>query len=292
MQDFLHQIINISLEVYKKKYQLKVYIAYLYFLLFAPNKNIDILENKFNAIDDFLNVFFGKNQYEMKDSINEFQALKYQTNRSLDFIVSFDVNISIEKMIESIIEVNFVDITQLPSSLYHKNFLIEFYNAIVEDRCIEQNLKHQLLTKFRFQSLKENQSFKKKTVFYFDFVVNFLQSKQNVIEQEKLYFLLQIIYAQSILKNISNKTSYQKINEPYESLDKKKQLLGRYFLNSSTYYDLYISSNSNANLASYSDLSYGYKNTGYQVGTEKAKTILAGSYYFQTDEIEVFTKTH
>ncbi len=67
-----------------------------------------------------------------------------------------------------------------------------------------------------------------------------------------------------------------------------------YYNNSTgtTYYDLYISSNSNANLASYSDLGYGYKNTGYQVETEKAKTILAGSYNFQTDEIEVFTKTH
>jgi hypothetical protein len=241
MQDFLHQIINISLEVYKKKYQLKVYIAYLYFLLYTPNKNIDILENKFNIIDDFLDVFFGKNQYKMQDSKNKFEALKYQTNRSLDFIVSFNViNISIEEMIQYILKVRFPDITHLPSSLYHKNFIIEFHNAIVEDKCIQQNLKSQLLTKFGFQNLENNQSFKKKTVFYFDFVVNFLQSKQNVIEQEKLYFLLQIIYAQSILKNISNKTSYQKINEPYESLDKKKQLLGRYFLNSSTYYDLYM----------------------------------------------------
>jgi len=33
-------------------------------------------------------------------------------------------------------------------------------------------------------------------------------------------------------------------------------------------------------------------NADYQKGTDKAKAILAGSYNFQTLEIEVFTKTH
>jgi len=52
--------------------------------------------------------------------------------------------------------------------------------------------------------------------------------------------------------------------------------------------DIFIASDSNLNQESFSDFGQSYKHADYQRGTEKAKSILAGSNYFQTVEIEVF----
>ncbi len=52
--------------------------------------------------------------------------------------------------------------------------------------------------------------------------------------------------------------------------------------------DIYIASDSNSNQRSYSHFSSHYEHADYQEDTEKAKTILGGSYYFKTVEIEVF----
>ncbi len=54
--------------------------------------------------------------------------------------------------------------------------------------------------------------------------------------------------------------------------------------------DISISSNSNANQSSYSNFGYVFKHQDYPAGSARAKAILAGSYTFQTIEIEVFTK--
>ncbi len=56
--------------------------------------------------------------------------------------------------------------------------------------------------------------------------------------------------------------------------------------------DLYISSGSNSNQTSYSNFGNNYKHADYQYGTTKALSILAGSYNFQTLEIEVFVRTN
>ena len=56
--------------------------------------------------------------------------------------------------------------------------------------------------------------------------------------------------------------------------------------------DIYISSDSNSNTTSYSNFGHTYKHADYQCGTEKAKSILAGSYNFQTLEVEVFVRTN
>ena len=55
-------------------------------------------------------------------------------------------------------------------------------------------------------------------------------------------------------------------------------------------FDISIASNSNANKDSYSDFGCSFKHQNYPAKSEKARTILAGSHYFQTIEIEVFTK--
>jgi len=52
--------------------------------------------------------------------------------------------------------------------------------------------------------------------------------------------------------------------------------------------DIRIIANSNANRNSASSFGNYYKHADYQCATEKAKTILAGSQFFQTQEIEVF----
>lgn len=54
--------------------------------------------------------------------------------------------------------------------------------------------------------------------------------------------------------------------------------------------DFHIADNSNTNQYSYSDFGSSYYHQDYQEDTERAKTILAGSYNFQTVEIEVFAK--
>jgi hypothetical protein len=41
---------------------------------------------------------------------------------------------------------------------------------------------------------------------------------------------------------------------------------------------------------SYSDLGYSYKHPQYECGTNESNTFLAGSDYFQLDEIEVHQK--
>jgi hypothetical protein len=56
------------------------------------------------------------------------------------------------------------------------------------------------------------------------------------------------------------------------------------------YLDILIASNSNANQSSSSDFGYAFKHQDYPAGSARARTILAGSQYFQTVEIEVFTK--
>jgi hypothetical protein len=55
-------------------------------------------------------------------------------------------------------------------------------------------------------------------------------------------------------------------------------------------FDISISSNSNANQNSYSNFGYAFQHQDYPAGSAKAQAILAGSQYFQTIEIEVFTK--
>ena len=56
--------------------------------------------------------------------------------------------------------------------------------------------------------------------------------------------------------------------------------------------DIHVAINSNANKNSFCNFGSAYTHADYQKGTDKAKAILAGSYNFQTLEIEVFTKTH
>jgi hypothetical protein len=76
--------------------------------------------------------------------------------------------------------------------------------------------------------------------------------------------------------------------------------IGGYAINcNSTYgptfgggFDIHVSSDSNSNQTSYSNFGHTYKHADYQYGTEKAKSILAGSYNFQTLEIEVFVRTN
>ncbi len=57
-------------------------------------------------------------------------------------------------------------------------------------------------------------------------------------------------------------------------------------------HDIAIVSDSNVNQRSWSTFGSSYKHADYQCGTEKAKSILAGSYNFQTLEIEVFVRTN
>ena len=52
--------------------------------------------------------------------------------------------------------------------------------------------------------------------------------------------------------------------------------------------DMVIVDNSNANTDSFSSLGATYTHPDYPFGSERAKTILAGSVFFQVQEIEVF----
>jgi hypothetical protein len=54
--------------------------------------------------------------------------------------------------------------------------------------------------------------------------------------------------------------------------------------------DIFISSNSNKNYSSHSNFGYSYKHEDYPYDAPISKEILAGSYNFQTTEIEVFTR--
>ena len=53
-------------------------------------------------------------------------------------------------------------------------------------------------------------------------------------------------------------------------------------------HDIFIADDSNSNTRSFSNLGKTYTHPDYQYGSEKAKTILAGSHFFQVQEIEVF----
>jgi hypothetical protein len=55
------------------------------------------------------------------------------------------------------------------------------------------------------------------------------------------------------------------------------------------HYDLRVSTDSNVDQSSCSNFGYGFKNQKYQRERYKANAILAGSYHFQSVEIEVFT---
>ena len=55
--------------------------------------------------------------------------------------------------------------------------------------------------------------------------------------------------------------------------------------------DICIHSDSNINKGSYCDFGYSYQHPDYLKETAKAKNILAGSYNFETVEIEVYAKT-
>jgi hypothetical protein len=54
--------------------------------------------------------------------------------------------------------------------------------------------------------------------------------------------------------------------------------------------DICICSNANTKADSYSNLGYAFKHPQYAYGTEEAYSFLAGSYYFQLSEIEVYIK--
>ncbi len=56
--------------------------------------------------------------------------------------------------------------------------------------------------------------------------------------------------------------------------------------------DFCIASSSNSNQDSESEFGNSYKHPDYPEDTEKANSILAGSFKFQTLEIEVFTQTN
>jgi hypothetical protein len=55
-------------------------------------------------------------------------------------------------------------------------------------------------------------------------------------------------------------------------------------------YDIRIGDNANKTMESYSDLGDSYSHPQFIQGTNEAKTFLAGSNYFQLDEIEVYHK--
>ena len=56
--------------------------------------------------------------------------------------------------------------------------------------------------------------------------------------------------------------------------------------------DIYIHSDANTNTTSHSDLGLVYKHPSYQHGSNEAKSFLAGSYFFQLSEIEVYQKEY
>ena len=58
------------------------------------------------------------------------------------------------------------------------------------------------------------------------------------------------------------------------------------------YYDIAIYSDSNVNKFSFCNFGSSYKHADYLNATEKSKVILAGSYFFQKLEIELFTQSN
>ena len=55
-------------------------------------------------------------------------------------------------------------------------------------------------------------------------------------------------------------------------------------------HDIFIATNSNTNFNSFSNFGHSYNHPDYPPRTEVARSIMAGKHYFQTFEIEVFTK--
>ncbi len=55
-------------------------------------------------------------------------------------------------------------------------------------------------------------------------------------------------------------------------------------------YDIRIAGNANTTMDSRSNLGYSYPHPQYSCGTNEVKTFLAGSHYFQLDEIEVYQR--
>jgi hypothetical protein len=54
--------------------------------------------------------------------------------------------------------------------------------------------------------------------------------------------------------------------------------------------DICIANNANTTMDSYSNLGFAYSHPQYAKGTSEAKSFLAGSFWFQLDEIEVYEK--
>ena len=56
--------------------------------------------------------------------------------------------------------------------------------------------------------------------------------------------------------------------------------------------DIFIDSDSHINKESYCDFGYSYQHPNYEKDTDESQIILAGSQYFETLEIEVYTKSN
>jgi hypothetical protein len=55
-------------------------------------------------------------------------------------------------------------------------------------------------------------------------------------------------------------------------------------------FDIHIADNANIRMDSFSNLGFSYKHPQYAFGTDVAQTFLAGSKWFQLDEIEIYQK--
>jgi hypothetical protein len=84
-----------------------------------------------------------------------------------------------------------------------------------------------------------------------------------------------------------------KENKPFKAVCSSNNAIFQYpFCGPSFGPDIYIAPDSNSNRDSFSVFGSNYKHADYQNGTEKAKSILGGSYNFKTVEIEVFVATN
>lgn len=88
------------------------------------------------------------------------------------------------------------------------------------------------------------------------------------------------------LENSEETSLIMKCNEPQYSIYSNINY-GPTFGNG---HSLYISNDSNLNKQSYSNLGTSYKHPNYLYGSNESKSFLADSYYFQTEEIEVYEK--
>jgi hypothetical protein len=87
-------------------------------------------------------------------------------------------------------------------------------------------------------------------------------------------------------------------NKPFKSVCSNRGAIrcnhyyGPMFGDDASERDIWITSESNSYEHSTSNFGLRFQHPDYVKGTERANTILAGSNYFQTLEIEVFTKTN